>query len=61
MPIATPSFVAQVNRAEGGPARRPPAHPFERALGETDQPDAMMDAAGSEPTLGDLEATASAS
>src|SRR5690606_1194087 len=34
----------------------PGAHRLERALGQADQPHAVMDAARAEPTLGDLEA-----
>ncbi len=37
---------------------RAPAHALERALGEPDQPHAVMDAPGAEPALRDLEAAA---
>ena len=40
--------------AKGDTARRAPAHPLECALGEPNQPHAMVDAAGPEPALGNL-------
>ena len=43
-------------RAEGDAARRPPTHPFEGALGQPDQPHAVVDATRPEPALRDLEA-----
>src|SRR5258708_7369041 len=44
--------------AEGAAADGPLAHFLQRALGDADQPHAMMDAARAEPALSNLEATA---
>ena len=44
--------------AEGDAASGPPAHHLQRAFGQPDQAHAMMDAAGAETPLRDLEAAA---
>ena len=44
--------------AERGPLRDPPAQQFQRPLGATDQPHAVVDPARAEPGLGDGEPAA---
>ena len=44
--------------AEGDARLDAAAHGFQRALGQADQAHAVMDAAGAEPALRDLEAAA---
>src|SRR5262249_12690015 len=44
--------------AKGGASHRTPAHALERALGQTDQSHAMVDAPGTEAPLRDVEAAA---
>jgi hypothetical protein len=44
--------------AKGHARRRAPAHQFQRALGQADQAHAVVDAAGAQAALGDLEAAA---
>src|SRR5258707_11867862 len=50
--------VVRDGAAEGAAADGALAHFFQRALGDADQPHAMMDAARAEPALSDLEAAA---
>src|SRR5207248_2781564 len=54
-PFADDALVGE-RPAKGDAALDPRAHRLERALGEPDHPHAMMDAAGTQPALRDLEA-----